>query len=306
MRYELPDDLNLDSEELSLAKSKYTGKNKLAFAVMLKFFQSEGRYPSNDDFLSATLMACLVDQLGLLSADNLDGFDWDSATAKRFRQEIRHLYGYKKATKRDINRLKSWLMIHALPNAPTLPQCLEQAYQFLQDKKIDPFTPKQLERYVRRAMHHFEQQFFSDIYAQLSADTTKTIDRLLDDADSEEGRQPDESVAEIKLRQLKKETSSAKLKNVEFEIRKLNQLKSVFLPLQVFQSIPRKYLQKYYTRVLAESPSHIIKYESKSRYATMATFCYVRSEILTDNLVDLFLQLIHKMKVSSCPSGTPV
>jgi TnpA family transposase len=31
----------------------------------------------------------------------------------------------------------------------------------------------------------------------------------------------------------------------------------------------------------------------------MATFCYVRSEILTDNLVDLFLQLIHKMKVSS-------
>jgi hypothetical protein len=42
MKNELPDDFNLDSEEISLAKSKNTAKNRLAFAVMLRFFGSSG------------------------------------------------------------------------------------------------------------------------------------------------------------------------------------------------------------------------------------------------------------------------
>lgn len=299
MKNELsPDDFSLDSEELSLAKSKYTSKNKLAFAVMLKFFRLEGRYPSNEDVIPEILTTCLADQLGLQSI-NLDRFDWEGATAKRFRHEVRQSHSHKKATKRDSLRLMNWLITHVLPDAPTLPQCLEKAYEYLQDKKIDPFTPKQLDRYVRGAIHRFEQQFFSDIYSQLSANTIKTIDKLLDDADNEDSRQTDERLVEIKLRQLKKDTPNAKLKHVEFELRKLNQLKSLFLPIQAFQAVSRKYLQKYYARVLAESPSHIIKHESKGRYATMATFCYIRHQVLTDNLVDLFLQLIHKMKVSS-------
>jgi TnpA family transposase len=298
MKNELPDDFNLDSEELSLAKSKYTSKNKLAFAVMLKFFQLEGRHPSNQDVIPEILMTCLVEQLGLQSI-NLDRFDWEGATAKRFRHEIRQLYGHKKATKRDSLRLINWLITQILPDAPTLPQCLEKVYQYLQDKKIAPFTPKQLDRYVRGAMHHFEQQFFSDIYSQLPADTIKKIDKLLDDADNADSRQPDEGPTEIKLRQLKKDTPNAKLKHVEFELQKLSQLKSFFLPIQALQAVSRKSLQKYYTRVLAESPSHLAEYETKSRYATMAVFCYIRTQVLTDNLVDLFLQLIHKMKVSS-------
>ena len=36
----------------------------------------------------------------------------------------------------------------------TLPQCYEKAYQFFRDHKLEPFTPKKLERYITSAAHH--------------------------------------------------------------------------------------------------------------------------------------------------------
>ena len=45
------DNLFLDSEERALVLSKFTAENQLAFAVMLKFFQNEGSYPTQTDVL---------------------------------------------------------------------------------------------------------------------------------------------------------------------------------------------------------------------------------------------------------------
>lgn len=57
--------------------------------------------------------------------------------------------------------------------------------------------------------------------------------------------------------------------------------------------------QKCYTRVMAASPSNILEYVSETRYSLMASFCYIRSQILTDNLAALFVKLIHQMKTSA-------
>jgi len=46
-------------------------------------------------------------------------------------------------------------------------------------------------------------------------------------------------------------------------------------------------------------PSNIEEYAIENRYATMAIFCYIRSQLLTDNLIDLFLKSIHKVEVSA-------
>jgi hypothetical protein len=50
---------------------------------------------------------------------------------------------------------------------------------------------------------------------------------------------------------------------------------------------------------MAASPSHILEYIPESRYAAMASFVHIRSQILIDNLADLFVKLIHKMKSSA-------
>ena len=59
------EELFLDSEELICVKAKYTQKNQLAFAVMLKFFQAEGCYPDHRSNIPDSLINCLANQLEL-------------------------------------------------------------------------------------------------------------------------------------------------------------------------------------------------------------------------------------------------
>lgn len=53
----------LDNEELALVQSKASVENQLAFAVMLKFFQREGRYPTRADVFPRTMIDDLSAQL---------------------------------------------------------------------------------------------------------------------------------------------------------------------------------------------------------------------------------------------------
>ena len=55
----------LDSEELKWALSKHTSTNKLIAAAMLKFFQLENRYPSQDCLPPSDLLSALIQQLGI-------------------------------------------------------------------------------------------------------------------------------------------------------------------------------------------------------------------------------------------------
>ena len=62
----------LDKEELALVKSKYTGQNQLLFAIMLKFFQAECCYPTQNDILPEILISSPADQLEITVAENYD------------------------------------------------------------------------------------------------------------------------------------------------------------------------------------------------------------------------------------------
>ena len=113
--------------------------------------------------------------------EELEKFNWKEATAKRFRREIRSFLGYKKSTLVDSEALKAWLMDHVLRKAPTLPQCYEKAYQFFREKKLEPFSPKQLKRYINSAIYNFELQFFKEMFSQLSVKAKESIDNLLEE-----------------------------------------------------------------------------------------------------------------------------
>ena len=70
-----PNGSSLDSDELSRVKAKYGKKNQLAFAVLLKFFQSEGYFPSGSQSIPASLINCLATQLGHCS-QSIDAFNY--------------------------------------------------------------------------------------------------------------------------------------------------------------------------------------------------------------------------------------
>lgn len=139
----------LDSEELRFTQQKHF-KTKLQFAVMLKFFRLENRFPANSDLVSPDLIQFISTQLSI-NSKMVENVDWENRTSQRFRQEIRDFLGYRKASIEDSEKLSAWLIEHTLPKAPTIPQACERANQFFRENKLESFTPRELERYVRSA-----------------------------------------------------------------------------------------------------------------------------------------------------------
>src|SRR3990167_5358864 len=107
--------LNLDDDEIQLIKSKNTDKNKLAFAVLLKYFQLEGKYPKNKTVISPDLINSLADQLNI-NIEFIEEFEWQGRSIERFRQEIRNYLGFRIATLEDGELLKNYLIQNVLPD----------------------------------------------------------------------------------------------------------------------------------------------------------------------------------------------
>jgi len=64
-----PDEIySLSEDELSLTNAKYGNKNKLGFAILLKHFQLEGRYPKHIKFIDPLMINCVANQLNLHSS----------------------------------------------------------------------------------------------------------------------------------------------------------------------------------------------------------------------------------------------
>jgi len=78
----------LDTEEFNKAQSKNSLTNKLAFAVMLKFFQMEKHYPTNTDFIDQGLIDSLAIQLNCHNI-NLNNYDWNNRTTRTKIVEVR-------------------------------------------------------------------------------------------------------------------------------------------------------------------------------------------------------------------------
>jgi hypothetical protein len=52
-------------------------------------------------------------------------------------------------------------------------------------------------------------------------------------------------------------------------------------------------LQRYRQRTASESPSALRDHPDPIRYTLLAVLCFLRSQEITDNLVDLLIQLVH-------------
>ena len=291
--------VTLDTEEIQLVHTNNTDKNRLIFAVMLKFFQVRGKFPTKKDAIEHSLLYSLAKQLNT-SHTFFELYHLETRSAKRFRSKIREFLGFRIATLSDAKILITWLIEQAKKEPHTLPQYREKSNQFFMANKLEPFTPDRTDRYIRSAIHQFEKRFFADIAKQLSPESVKLANDLLCNDTKTNGSMKDNpSDDEITLRRIKADIAGVKLKHVAFEIKKLNFIRSIPVPSSLFDNTPRKLVKKYYQRIMAASPSNVLEFVPDARTASMACFIYIRSQLLTDDVADLFIKLIHNMKSSA-------
>lgn len=85
-----------------------SGATRLGFAVLLKFFQYEARFPKYRQDVPASVVAFLAKQASVPPAAFAE-YDWQGRAIKYHRAQIRSFLGFREATVRDADALAVWL-----------------------------------------------------------------------------------------------------------------------------------------------------------------------------------------------------
>jgi len=81
------------------------------------------------------------------------------------------------------------------------------------------------------------------------------------------------------------------------EISKLEQLRALNLPADLFAQVPRKVIQGYKQRASVEEPYELRRHPIALRYTLLSAFCYLRMQEISDTLVDVLLEIVHRIGV---------
>lgn len=288
---ELIEHWTLLPEEIKLLGNK-TGATRLGFAIILKYFQLFVHFPVQKPDVPHIIISHIASQVNA-SPQDYQKYDWQSRMAMYHRSQIREFLGFRKAKVSDARAVVEWLIEKVLVTEASLEHLHEIVKEQFLSLKIEPPTSGRIERLIRSALRTYETNFFDSIGQKLSAETCINIDKLLDTSATEEEEQ---STVKISLfRHLNSDPGKASLDSLLCEISKLEQLRQIGLPENLFAQISPKVLQTYKMRAATEPPRELRWHPEPIRYTLVSAFCWLRTQEVTDNLVDLLMSIVHRI-----------
>src|SRR5262249_6331709 len=114
-----------------------------------------------------------------------------------------------------------------------------------------------------------------------------------DDQDADEGADWRSTPFSV----LKTDPGRVSLKSVLRELEKLRQIETLELPDRLFAAIQPKILRQYRLRAAVEPPREVRRHPKPIRYTMLAAFCWQRRQEIIDGLVDLLIQIVHRISV---------
>ncbi|WP_036486612.1 Tn3 family transposase [Myxosarcina sp. GI1] len=293
---ELIETWTLLPQELELVRSK-NGANQIGFAILLKYFQAYARFPTSDE-ISTSVITYIAQQLQI-SADSYSDYDWQGRSISNHRAAIRNLFGFRTATIADGKEIVTWLKAEILPNEQRIEPITELIYQKWRELQIEPPTPGRVERLIHSAIAQHEADFCRQTLNRLTPESIEQIDILLSTADLEASENDDEpSNTKIKMSDfalLKTDPGAIGLGSFLAEIEKLKRIRAVKLPTDLFEDKSSKLVKTYRQRAATETPYLLRQHPPAIRYTLMAAFCSQRSQEITDNLIELLIQIVHRL-----------
>ena len=266
------------------------GANQLGFALLLKFFQIEGRFPTQKNEIPRVAQEFVAAQLDL-DAGLYQDYNWQGRTVKSHRVAIRNFLHFRPANTKDFNDLHRWLIENTLPKEKDERQLKQKLYQHLQILKIEPPSPGRIERLLKSAQRQFEAKFYESILEKLPQACQVELDKLIGTQEDSYTLDPDE----IPLNQLKAESGSVSVNSLLSELVKLDNLQKIGIPEQLFSNLPQTAIERYRLRVETESLTELRRHPKTVQYTLLAAFCWLRSQEVIDTIIELLIQLVHRI-----------
>jgi TnpA family transposase len=280
----------LTSDDLQILEKK-TGHTRLGFALLLKAFQFEGRFPRYKNELPSAVVAHVAAQVGVRPEEYLL-YDWQGRSIDYHRAQIRAHLGYRAATVQDGDELVAWLLMQELVYAQQIDHLKAAVYARCRTLHLEPPTPDRIDRLVRSAMHTAEERLCATILARLPAPCIAEMDALLTPSAATTEEDPP-------LHALKADPGRVSLGSVLTAIAKLQRLRRVALPADLFAEVSPKLVQVYRQRAAAEPPRELRAHAAPIRYTLLAALCRLRGQEITDHLVELLIGVVHKIGVKA-------
>ncbi|MDZ4417360.1 DUF4158 domain-containing protein, partial [Bacillus cereus] len=157
-----------------------TGASRLGFAVLLKYFQHEARFPIKKQDIPKVVISYIAKQLDL-SPDLFDSYRW-GAEERNFTyhlKQIRESFGFHEFTANDMPVFQKWLVDQVNFTHDT-DYLRAKAYEQFRKWKIEPPTLGRLNRMIDSAINTYEVNFFESTCHNLSESTRSRIDSFLE------------------------------------------------------------------------------------------------------------------------------
>lgn len=141
-----PEDLierwTLLEEDHALIANK-TGPTRLGFAVLLKYFELEARFPGCVEDIPTAAAQYVARQLKMDSSD-LATYSWSGRTIEYHRAQIRAALGFRQTTEGDEARLAQWLAEEVCPVELDRRRLGEALLARCKAERLEPPPPGQL------------------------------------------------------------------------------------------------------------------------------------------------------------------
>lgn len=198
-----------------------SGPTRLGFALLLKFFELEARFPASIDELPAAPVAYVADQV-TVDPSALDEYPWSGRTIKYHRAQIRDAFGFRESTRGDEDKLAGWLAEEVCPVELREEQLAEAVLVRCRAERIEP--PGRLDRIIGAAKALFERSFCERTVLRLGEAGAARLETLLEQGAGRGGL----------LAELKADPGQVSLDTLLREVDKLTAVKALRLTPDLF------------------------------------------------------------------------
>jgi TnpA family transposase len=252
---------------------------RLGFVAQLVFYRVHARFPDHRNAFAPAVLAHLAEQIGVL-AFVIDDYEWTDRTGRRHREVILDQLGVRPFDDAAEDAFRAWLMTDALPKEPSADTLEERITAWLLQSKVDRPGDYRFDRTVRSAKHAHDERVFADVLARLDVETRGRLDAFL---------------ADEAFDQVRADPGRVGLKSLLGETEKLKRLRELGLPAGILKPFQAELVKRFRRRAATESVWELARHPDEIRLPLLVFYCVPREADLVDGLVELLMQITHKM-----------
>lgn len=221
-----------------------------------------------------------------IAVDQIHEYDWLGRSGTRHRKKILAFLGIRRVYAVDKTAFSDWLISILYPRGADITEAIESACEWFQKYRVECPAGKELDRLVRSAYQQFELNLYEHFASCLSPASKVLMDQSLDGVEGV-----------VNFIDIKADPGRVGLDSVLKEVEKISFIRSLRLPIQTFTAFNAKVLQRYRQHVNSESAWEMKQHPTTIRYGLYAIFLYWRQREIIDGLIELFIQIVHRLSV---------